>query len=76
MRTKNDWPCKDCTERHAGCHATCEKYAETKKVYLELKDKVNKERYKDSVVNSFEVEQKTKVLKKQNHKKGYVHPQR
>ena len=20
------FPCRDCTERHIGCHATCEKY--------------------------------------------------
>lgn len=24
-------PCKDCAERHAGCHAECEKYAAWKK---------------------------------------------
>ena len=29
--------CKDCAERHAGCHATCEKYAEDKARHDQLK---------------------------------------
>ena len=31
-------PCKDCSDRHTGCHSECEKYKEF--------DKVNKERRK------------------------------
>ena len=26
-------PCKDCTERHTGCHGSCEKYKEWQERY-------------------------------------------
>ena len=29
-------PCKDCTERHPGCHSECEKYAEYSRERAEL----------------------------------------
>lgn len=32
-----EYRCKDCTERHAGCHAACEKYAEDKAKHDKLK---------------------------------------
>lgn len=31
------WPCKDCAERHPGCHAECERYAKAKKKHAEIK---------------------------------------
>ena len=36
--------CKDCTERHVGCHATCEKYKAFREDLLEHKRKEYKER--------------------------------
>lgn len=38
MRLINS-PCKDCTERHVGCHAECEKYRKAKEETEEAKEK-------------------------------------
>lgn len=35
--TVNDFPCKDCENRHYNCHATCEEYQKAK----EKRDKRN-----------------------------------
>ena len=31
-------PCKDCEERHVGCHSKCEKYAEFRKEVNEKRE--------------------------------------
>ena len=33
-------PCKDCTDRHIGCHSKCEKY----QAFRKQRDKENRER--------------------------------
>ena len=38
------YPCKDCQERHEGCHSKCEKYAEDKKEWEAIKAKMVKEK--------------------------------
>lgn len=38
-------PCKDCSERHIGCHQVCSKYKE----YSAKKQEIYKLRYKESV---------------------------
>lgn len=43
------FPCKDCKERHEGCHAECEKYKECTKICRELAV----ERHKEGVLNSW-----------------------
>lgn len=35
-------PCKDCPDRHLGCHDKCEKYQAFKKESLDYKTEVNK----------------------------------
>jgi hypothetical protein len=30
---KTLFPCKDCGDRHVGCHSSCEKYTEAKATY-------------------------------------------
>ena len=35
--------CKDCQERHGGCHATCEKYATQKAEHEDRKKAYDKE---------------------------------
>lgn len=40
-------PCKDCKDRHLGCHDTCEKYLEFKhenETYKNLVREINRER--------------------------------
>lgn len=62
-------PCRDCTERFVGCHATCEKYAAFKKnrdtLRHDLKKKVNEEKNAQSyVVDSvYRAQRKRKMMK-------------
>lgn len=46
MTTKKDNPCKDCPDRHIGCHSDCERYLAWRKVYDEWNSKVFNERSK------------------------------
>lgn len=34
MTTKKDNPCKDCPDRHIGCHSGCERYLAWKKYMM------------------------------------------
>lgn len=43
--------CKDCTERHVGCHSTCEKYISEKAENDRLRDAEHK-RHNDMSTNS------------------------
>lgn len=46
------YPCKDCTDRHEGCHATCEKYLECAKKRKEMNEKMRREKEnKDAIYN-------------------------
>lgn len=36
------FPCKDCSDRHAGCHAECEKYLEARSQNMKVKDRERK----------------------------------
>lgn len=36
---RNNPPCKDCAERHTGCHASCLKYAAYKQALEEEKER-------------------------------------
>lgn len=52
-------PCKDCVERHSGCHSECEKYGDWNKQRLQQKSKFTDEviknrRYADYVMNTIE----------------------
>ena len=43
--------CKDCKDRHVGCHSTCEKYINAKKEYDELQEKIKKSKYRENDLN-------------------------
>lgn len=56
--------CKDCNDRFAGCHSTCEKYIEAKKVHdMQLQEKY-KRNNRDSDYTNFVVSNKEKVKKR------------
>ena len=44
--------CKDCTDRKVGCHSTCERYMTAKKEWDAEKDRIDKERGKQSDYNN------------------------
>lgn len=43
--------CKNCKDRHVGCHSTCEKYINAKKEYDELQEKIKKSKYRENDLN-------------------------
>ena len=57
-------PCKDCTDRHSGCHPKCEKYGEWKKVQSQLHDKHYIETMAKWRVKNYEVNKKSKKWRK------------
>lgn len=56
--------CKDCEERHVGCHGTCERYLEAKSRHDEFVRAVNQNKKKESVL----YEHKVKTLQKNDKK--------
>lgn len=51
--------CKDCKERHVGCHSSCKKYAEEKQAYERFKEEERKRRVPQSV---YEQKQNTMAM--------------
>lgn len=41
-------PCKDCEDRHAACHCTCERYKRWKEDSDKIKAEINKNKYLQS----------------------------
>ena len=66
---KANAPCRDCSDRTVGCHATCEKYAKYKKdmdkLRHELRKKMNEERATESYVadSVYRVQRKRIMMK-------------
>ena len=61
MTTKKDNPCKDCPDRHIGCHLDCERYLAWRKVYDEWNSKVFNERSKSRAVDKYLIDRSIKV---------------
>ncbi len=57
--------CKDCPNRHGGCHSTCEKYKQERKEYDQTMSEVNKKEAVQKGLNGFlfnNIEQTNKRL--------------
>lgn len=52
MRSKLEGSCKNCKDRHIGCHSECEKYAEFKQDIEDLKEKIRNESYSEKNMTS------------------------
>lgn len=59
--------CYKCTERHAGCHASCEKYLATKKAYDEKKAAIDKEKANAKDVTSYEFARADRIRRNGAH---------
>lgn len=44
-------PCKDCENRHVGCHSTCEAYIEAKRQHNITKEQEDKRRRLENLLN-------------------------
>ena len=55
-------PCKDCPDRHLGCHGTCEKYQKYKAKQAEINEAAYKRNEAYNDLDSYR-EEKTRRLK-------------
>lgn len=39
-----NYPCKDCQDRHLGCHSDCKRYIECDQQFKEVKEKIYREK--------------------------------
>lgn len=44
-------PCRDCKERHVGCHSSCEQYKEYQTKYKEECEKMAQEKMINGIIN-------------------------
>lgn len=56
--------CRDCPDRHIGCHATCESYIRQKAEYEENKNRIRKIKEKESQFRMLRNDQIEKMRKK------------
>lgn len=61
--------CKDCSERHTGCHGTCEIYAEQRRIIEERKEKVSEQKLKERILDELEYERIMYAKKKKGAKR-------
>lgn len=48
--------CKDCTDRHVGCHSTCKRYIDEKAAYEEKQVEVRKKKHNEYLVTGYEID--------------------
>lgn len=61
-------PCKDCPDREVGCHGKCEKYINYQKENSEVKKYIAKEKKKNNVLNSHQIEEVRKTKRRKGIK--------
>lgn len=63
-------PCRDCTDRHTGCHGTCDRYREYAKAKSEEREKYWRARLSEQEVESYVIHAKGKNAKSKNLNRG------
>ena len=64
-----DAPCKGCTDRFAGCHASCERYKEWQTLHSNELDAEKKARIGDRTANSYAINMIRKIQKEQRRRR-------
>lgn len=64
-----DSPCHNCSDRVAGCHATCEKYKEFQRELQEMKDKERGEKDFIGYAVQSNLRKRDKYLKRKHSRK-------
>ncbi len=71
MATVKITVCKDCPERHPGCHATCEKYINQRAEYDAYKEEQRKQMEIKHGLNAFLYESIERTNKHINYRSKY-----
>lgn len=61
-------PCKDCKDRHSGCHAECEEYKAFKSALAKAQVKEYKQKNAEHTATAHEIQSKKRTLKRQGKK--------
>lgn len=61
-------PCKDCPDRHIGCHSECDKYKEFEKALFEEKSIRYKANNAEKRATNHEIRSKLRTIKRQGKK--------
>ena len=64
VTSKQRFPCKNCEERHVGCHGSCEKY----KVADDFYKSVRAQKQREIVTELYRSDSVTKVLRDKKRK--------
>lgn len=62
-------PCKDCEDRHEGCHGGCEKYLGWKEELNNKKNSIYQARKGEALASSFTIDEVFKIRAKKYKKK-------
>lgn len=65
-----NFTCNGCTERHVGCHGTCEKYKMEKAVYDKQQAKIKKEKQGDIDYYCYQQSRYERLNKLRNRQKS------
>ena len=57
-------PCKDCGERHSGCHAECKNFLAWKEDYNKRKEEICKQRDKQRLLDDMRHDSAKKMMRK------------
>lgn len=66
---KNETPCRNCAERHAGCHASCERYQSWHKEHIEQQRKIRSAYETENMFNTYAIESGERLKKQRRAKK-------
>lgn len=61
--------CRDCTERHLGCHGTCERYKKEQADMLASREEIRKQKEKDIPYENYKFASIDKMRKAQRKNK-------
>ena len=66
--TRTHFPCKDCKDRHTGCHSECPKYIKAKEDHDEKKEKIKEAIARENIVWGFKKKAITAMIKNSGRK--------
>lgn len=62
--------CKGCTDRFIGCHGTCTKYIEQKKIHVAQLEEIKREHMKEAEYRSFNCHSRLESIRRKQLRDG------
>ena len=64
----NDNPCRECTDRHAGCHGTCKAYLDWHEQHIQKQREIRSKIEAENMTNAFYIESGIRIKKDRRRK--------